>query len=100
MATAIHPSNVHGIPAPIRDDRALGPTEDLDRQPDGVPHDVIGLTFLFSIVLALLCGGIFMSGGVVGHIAGPLIALIAIPVIVMSLSKRAARERDPHHPAR
>ena len=39
---------------PVRDDRRLAPTEDLDREPDGVPHKVVGMTAFFSVVLALL----------------------------------------------
>ena len=42
------------VHSPVRDDEALGPTEDLDREPDGMPHQVIGLTALFSVMLAML----------------------------------------------
>src|SRR5262245_22786294 len=38
--------------SPIRDDHALGPTEDLDREPDGVPHGIVGRTVLGAYVLA------------------------------------------------
>jgi uncharacterized membrane protein YphA (DoxX/SURF4 family) len=99
MAIAVRPSRIHVIPAPVRDDHALGPTEDLDREPDGVPHDVVGLTFLFSVLLALLCAAIFVTGGM-GRIAALLLAVISIPALVTKLSNRAARERDDKHPAR
>jgi hypothetical protein len=98
MAIAVPPSH-HIIPAPVRDDHALGPTEDLDRELDGVPHDVVGLTFLFSILLALLCGAIFVTGGT-GRVAALLLAAFAVPVLVTRLTNRAARERDDKHPAR
>ena len=39
---------------PVRDDSKLAPTEDLDREPDGVPHKVVGLTALFSVMIAML----------------------------------------------
>jgi hypothetical protein len=88
------------INAPVRDDDALGPTEDLDREPDGVPHAVIGLTALFSVMLALLVGFVVLVGGVVSRVAAVLIALFAIPVIVSSLRKKADRDRDHVHPSR
>lgn len=99
MAIAVPPSRIDVIPAPVRDDHALGPTEDLDRELDGVPHDVVGLTFLFSVLLALLCGAIFVTGET-GRVAALLLAAIAIPVLVTRLSNRAARERDHKHPSR
>jgi hypothetical protein len=86
--------------APVRDDDALAPTEDLDRQPDGAPHDVIGLTALFSVLVAMLVAAMFLTGRSLGHVAAVLLAVIAIPVIVSSLRKRAARERDRLHPSR
>ena len=86
--------------APVRDDDALGPTEDLDRAPDGVPHEVIGLTAFFTVILAMLVGFMFMTGRGVGQIAAIVLALLAIPVIVSSMRKRAARQRDLLHPSR
>src|SRR5262249_18536832 len=44
----------HEVHSPLRDDRLLGPEEDLDRMPDGVPHPVVGLTALYSVFLAML----------------------------------------------
>lgn len=86
--------------APVRDDEALGPTEDLDREPDGVPHAVIGLTAFFSVIVAMLVAFMFLTGKTVGHIAAIALALLAIPVVVSSLRKRAARDRDRLHPSR
>ena len=90
MATAIHPDDMRGIPA-RRDDHALEPTT--RRQLDDTPPCVVGLTAFFSVLLAMLCGAIFVTGGAVGHIAAALLAAIAIPVIVVELSKHAKRER-------
>jgi hypothetical protein len=85
---------------PVRDDASTGPTEDLDRYPDGVPHDVVGLTALFSVMLAMLVGVMIIAGGTTTKIAAVLIAIFAIPVLVGSLRKKAERERNHAHPSR
>ncbi len=85
---------------PVRDDSKLAPTEDLDREPDGVPHSVVGLTAAFSVVLAMLLAFMFLAGGTAIKIAAVLIALVAIPVLVGTLWKKADRERDRTHPSR
>lgn len=86
--------------SPVRDDSRLGDTEDLDRQPDGMPHDVIGLTALFSVMLAMLVAFMFLTGTGIGRIAAVALCLLAIPVIIGSLRRRAERERDHVHPSR
>jgi hypothetical protein len=91
---------VHPAPRELRGDDVLGPHEDVEREPDGIPHDVIGLTAFFSVMLAMLLGTIFVTGGTGGGIAAVLIGVFAIPALVSSLSRRADRERDPEHPAR
>jgi len=91
---------VHPAPSGLRGDDVLGPHEDVEREPDGIPHDVIGLTAFFSVILAMLLGTIFVTGGTVGRTAAILIAGFAIPALVSSLSRRAERDRDPTHPAR
>jgi hypothetical protein len=97
----IRPAVGHEIvQSPVRDDDALGPTEDLDREPDGVPHVVIGLTVLFTVMLAMLVGFMMLAGGTVSRVAAVIIALLAIPVLVSSLRKRAARNRNVLHPSR
>ncbi|MDB4953017.1 MAG: hypothetical protein JWO36_586 [Myxococcales bacterium] len=97
----IRPSEEHEVPqAPVRDDLATGPTEDLDRQPDGVPHQVIGMTAVFSVMLALLLAVMFVAAGTVGKVAAVVLAVLAIPVLVSSLRKKAARDRDHLHPSR
>jgi len=90
----VHPSSRQSS------DDILGPHEDVEREPDGIPHDVIGLTAFFSVILAMLLGTIFVTGGTVGRTAAVLIAIFAIPALVSSLSRRAERDRDPVHPAR
>lgn len=85
---------------PVRDDRKLAPTEDLDREPDGVPHSVVGLTAAFSVMLAMLVAFMFIAGGGVVKGAAVVLALIAIPVMVGMLRKKAQKDRDHHHPSR
>lgn len=96
----IRPLEQHVVHSPVRDDAALGPTEDLDRQPDGVPHVVVGLTALFSVMLAMLIAFMIFAGGTVSRAAAVLLALLAVPVIVTTLQRKAARERDHLHPSR
>jgi hypothetical protein len=85
---------------PVRDDRKLSPTEDLDRQPDGVPHRVVGLTALFSVLLAMLIAVMFLSGSNTGRVAAVLLAVVAVPMLVVILRGKAERERDHVHPSR
>lgn len=85
---------------PVRDDSKLAPTEDLDREPDGVPHKIVGLTALFSVVLAMLVAFMFLTGSTVGRAAAVGLAAIAIPTVVSALRNKAERERDHVHPSR
>lgn len=85
---------------PVRDDRKLAPTEDLDREPDGVPHQVVGLTALFSVLLAMLIAVMFLSGSNTGRVAAVLLAVVAIPMLVVILRDKAERDRDHVHPSR
>ena len=97
----IRPPEEHEIPQwPVRDDSATGPTEDLDREPDGVPHAVVGFTAFFSFLLAALVGVVFVSGGTTGHVAALLLAVVAVPVLVTELRNKAEHDRDHVHPAR
>ncbi len=100
MAALTKPDVGHEPHNPVRDDRKLAPTEDLDREPDGVPHSVVGLTALFSVMLAMLVAFMFIGGGPVGKGAAVVLALIAIPVLVGSLRKKAQTDRDHAHPSR
>lgn len=94
------PSVGHEPHNPVRDDTKLAPTEDIDREPDGVPHSVVGLTALFSVMLAMLVAFMFLSGHIVGRVAAVVLAVIAIPTLVATLRRKAARERDHLHPSR
>jgi len=95
-----HPELEHEPQSPVRDDRKLGPTEDLDREPDGVPHTVVGLTALFSVVLAVLVGAMFMTGSPTTRVAAVVLGVLAIPVLVGALRKKAEHDRDHVHPSR
>lgn len=96
----IRPAEDHEIQqSPVRDDQALGDDEDLDRAPDGVPHSVIGYTALFSVFLAMLVAFMFITGRA-GHYAAIALAVLAVPVLVSTLRKKAARDRDHIHPSR
>lgn len=99
-APVIQPPEGHEPQSPVRVDEHLGLTEDLDREPDGVPHKVVGLTALFSVMLAMLVAFMFLTGHAIGRVAAVVLALIAIPVLVGTLRKKAARERDHLHPSR
>jgi hypothetical protein len=97
----LRPTSVHHEPHnPVRDDAKLSPTEDLDRQPDGVPHAVVGLTALFSVMLAMLVAFMFLTGHTVGKVLAVILVFIAIPTMVSSLRKKAAHERDGVNPSR
>lgn len=95
-----HPDVGHEPHNPVRDDSKLGPDEDLDREPDGVPHRVVGLTAFFSVMLAALLAFMFIVGGTASRVGAVIIAVLAIPVLVHSLNKKADRERDHLHPSR
>ena len=85
---------------PVRDDAKLAPQEDLDRMPDGVPHRVVGLTALFSVMLAMLVAFMFLTGGSTGKIAAVALIAVAIPVMIGGLFRKSDRERDREHPSR
>jgi hypothetical protein len=99
MAAPSSPED-HQPHSPVRDDAALSPHEDLDRQPDGVPHSTIGLTFGFSMILAVLVAIMLASGNLVTRVAAVILVLVAIPVLVSQLRRHAERQRDHLHPSR
>jgi Flp pilus assembly protein TadB len=86
--------------SPVRDDSALGPGEDLDRDLDGVPHQVVGLTALFSVLLAMLLAFMALAGGTLSRVGAVIIAIAAVPVLVTTLRRRADRQRERLHPSR
>ena len=85
---------------PVRDDSRLSPTEDLDRDPDGVPHSVVGMTAGFAVMFAMLVAFMMLLGSGWIRFAVIGLALLAVPVVVSSLRKKADRERDHLHPSR
>ena len=96
----IRPPDVgHEPHNPVRDDSKLSVNEDLDREPDGVPHQVVGMTALFSVMLAMLLAFMFIAGGTV-RIGAVVLALVAVPVLVTVLRRKADRDRDHIHPSR
>ena len=74
-----------------------GMTEDLKREPDGVPHDIVGRTVFASLMLALAALAMFAAGGWIG---ATVVAAVAIPTMVLALGRRSERERDHVHPSR
>lgn len=88
----IRPAEEYEHPqSPVRDDSALGSNEDLDREPDGVPHLAIALTALLAIAVALA-----MLAAITG---GSWKALVVIPVAVVILVRWSTRRRDEAHPS-
>lgn len=85
---------------PVRDDSRLAPTEDLDRDPDGVPHRVVGMTAGFAVMFAMLVAFMLLVGSVVTRIAVLAIVAVAVPVVVSGLRRKADRDRDHVHPSR
>jgi hypothetical protein len=87
------------IHSPIRDDSQTGASEDLDREPDGVPHAVVGLTAFFSVIFAILVLTMFMLHSMAGKVGAALLLILAVPVLVKKLNKKAQRDRDHVHPS-
>lgn len=79
-------------------DRSPHIPEDVEREPDGIPHRVVGLTAVICILLALLTAILFVTRAASGIVI--MLALVAIPVVVIMLERWAARGRDREHPSR
>ena len=94
------PSDELPIHAPVRDDTHLGDTEDLDREPDGIPHAVVGLTAFFAVMLAVLLAFVLMIGTTTSRIGILVLGALAIPVVISGLKRKADRDRDHVHPSR
>ena len=96
----IRPPDVgHEPHNPVRDDSKTSAHEDLDREPDGVPHKVVGMTALFSVMLAMLVAFMFLAGGT-ARILAIVLVLLAVPVLVSVLRRKAEADRDHVHPSR
>jgi hypothetical protein len=83
------PQNV----ASVHNRRGLDTNAGLTREPDGVPHDVVGLSALFSFLFAAVVLGMWLSGST-GRIAAVAICMIGVPMLVTGLRQRSARERS------
>jgi len=77
-----------------RDDDGVGPNEEVSRDPDGVPHDVVGLSALFSFLLAALVLGMWLTGSTTGRVSAIALLVFGVPMLVSGLRERADRERD------
>ena len=57
--------------------------------PDGVPHEIVGLTWLFALGVAICSFAALTSGGVFAAIA-----LLLVPGAIIALGRRAERQRE------
>jgi hypothetical protein len=57
--------------------------------PDGVPHDIVGLTWVFTLGVAMCSFAALAIGGAV-----PALALASVPGMIFALGRRAQRERQ------
>lgn len=80
--------------SPVRDDSALGPTEDLDREPDGVPHAAIAGTAALSFAVAVAVLAALAASAL--HLG---VVLLVVPLAIIALYRRAERQRDRLHPS-
>lgn len=69
------------------------------RHLDGVPHDIVGLSALFSVLFAAVVLGMWLSGPT-GRIAAVAICMVGVPMLVSNLRSRSERERNHDHPSR
>jgi Flp pilus assembly protein TadB len=83
----------------VRDRHGVAATKDLARGPDGVPHDVVGLSALFSVLFAAVVLGMWLSGPT-GRIAAVVICMVGVPMLVTNLGQRSGRARDHHDSSR
>ena len=92
----MYPALSPGMPAQqhltaVNSDRGVR-TNGLVREPDGVPHDVVGLSALFSVLFAAVLLGMWLSGPT-GRIAAVAMCMVGIPMMVSGLRRRSERGR-------
>lgn len=63
------------------------------RDPDGAPPEVIGLTAFCAFLLAGLIAVLLWTKTAAGVIAAGVIAIVAVPALTAGLSRRAKRLR-------
>ena len=61
----------------------------LVRDPDGIPHEIVGLTWLLSVAIAGLAFAALAMDGIFAKLA-----LVLVPLYVIGLDRRARRRRD------
>lgn len=88
------------IQSPVVDPEALGPGEDVEREPGGAPHAVIGLTVLVLVGFALAIGALLAVGGPAGLVAAIVLAVVGAPMAIAALRRSAAAQRDRRHASR
>lgn len=89
----------HDSSSPLHAPRPIGVAKALTRELDGVPHDVVGLAALFSVLFAAVVLGMWLSGST-GRVAAVAMCLIGVPMLVSNLSQRSDRERDSYPSSR
>jgi hypothetical protein len=57
--------------------------------PDGVPHEIVGLTWVFALAVAISAFAALTIGGAVSGAA-----LLLVPALIIFLSRRAERQRE------
>jgi hypothetical protein len=60
--------------------------------PDGVPHEIVGLTWVFAIGAAIIAFAALTIGGLVSGLA-----LVGVPALVIALARRARTKRGAQH---
>jgi hypothetical protein len=78
-------------------DPAAPLVEDLEREPDGVPHDIVARTAFATCVVAGTALAMFMFAD---WLAALVVGGLAVPVMVVALQRKSTRERDHVHPSR
>src|SRR5256885_6669624 len=74
-------------------------TDDLKREPDGIPHAVIGFTALFCVMFAMLLVAILLTGTTSGSVGAVFVGFVGGPVVASGLQRKAMRGRDHEHPS-
>jgi hypothetical protein len=62
--------------------------------PDGIPHEVVGLTWLLAVAIAVIAFAALTIGGIVTGFA-----LVLVPTYVIGLARQARRQRDAREAA-
>ena len=77
---ADRPAQIPRIHSPVRDESALGPSENLDREPDAIPHSVIALVAFTTVVVAAVLL-VYLSGHAPRHPGAVLFLAFALPTL-------------------